>query len=183
MCFFPAAVTTHVYTLSPHDALPICLLLMLTALVPPSGAWSVRLVEQAGAALGGWELERPRRYRHRDAWRGGAWDERTAVPARTAPAVTRREASGDVRTAPPAAEERPSEPRALEGGGERATGQAVLPDESPRLVRNGERLQPAELRGPAELHAWAQSSYKRSARVILGDAEPAVQLGFEHLLG
>ena len=178
-----AAMLRYTAATAAGASVTCCLLLMLTALVPPSGAWSVRLVEQAGAALGGWELERPRRYRHRDAWRGGAWDERTAVPARTAPAVTRREASRDVRTAPPAAEEQPSEPRALEGGGERATEHAVLPDESPRLVRNGERLQPAELRGPAELHALAQSSYERSARVILGDAEPAVQLGFEHLLG
>src|SRR5690606_1792637 len=164
-----------------------CILLMLTALMPPSGAWGVRLVEQAGAALGAWELERPRRYRHSDARRGGAWGDRNAVPAQTAPAVTPGEAaSGGGRTEPRAAEDERSAPQARDDGGVPPAGEAraraVLLFESPRQVRNGQRPRLAELRRPAELDLWARSSFETAGRVMLADVEPSVNLGFERLL-
>src|SRR5690606_14988723 len=101
------------------------ILLLLTAMVSPESSWGVRIVEQAGAALGAWELERPRnrpnRERRRAAAPGaaavGAAEPNAAEPRAAQPSATE---PGAAETG--AAEPGTAEPRARAPAGERRSG-------------------------------------------------------------
>ena len=142
-----------------------CILLLLTALMPPSSNWGARFVEQAGAALGAWELERPRRYRPVDARRGGAGNPQ-GVPssgASAAPTPAPDDAPADREPAEPTAAQRDAD-------------DARFALERPSVVRVPLIRRPEMPPRVLDLHTSARASFESSARVILADAEPSISL-------